>query len=85
MERVRAGDQTMTDHHPEETMSVVASELDCPDLPDELVDELLAALARRRRSKAHAQGVKILAPVGAAGLQMLGCVALSDRFANHVG
>jgi putative transposase len=32
----------MTEHHPEETMPVVASELDCPDLPDELIDELLA-------------------------------------------
>lgn len=32
----------MTEHHPEETIAVVASELDCPDLPDELVDELLA-------------------------------------------
>jgi putative transposase len=32
----------MSEHHPEETMPVAASELDCPDLPDELVDELLA-------------------------------------------
>src|SRR5215218_6709893 len=32
----------MSEHHPEETMPVVASELDCPDLPDELIDELLA-------------------------------------------
>jgi putative transposase len=32
----------MSEHHPEETMPVVASELDSPDLPDELIDELLA-------------------------------------------
>src|SRR2546423_10319959 len=32
----------MSEHHPEETMPVVASDLDCPDLPDELIDELLA-------------------------------------------
>jgi putative transposase len=32
----------MTEHHPEETMPVAASEPDFPDLPDELVDELLA-------------------------------------------
>jgi putative transposase len=32
----------MSEHHPEETMPVVASELDCPDLSDELIDELLA-------------------------------------------
>jgi len=32
----------MSEHHPEETMAVVASDLDCPDLPDELIDELLA-------------------------------------------
>ena len=32
----------MTEHHPEETIAVVASDLDCPDLPDELIDELLA-------------------------------------------
>lgn len=32
----------MTEHHPEETIAVVASELDCPELSDELVDELLA-------------------------------------------
>jgi len=32
----------MSEHHPEETMPVVASDLDSPDLPDELIDELLA-------------------------------------------
>ena len=32
----------MSERHPEETIALVASELDCPDLPDELVDELLA-------------------------------------------
>jgi putative transposase len=32
----------MTEHHPEETMPVAFSETDCPDLSDELVDELLA-------------------------------------------
>ena len=32
----------MSEHHPEETMPVVASDLDCADLPDELIDELLA-------------------------------------------
>ena len=32
----------MSEQHPEETIGLVASELDCPDLPDELVDELLA-------------------------------------------
>ena len=32
----------MSEHHPEETMPVVASDFDCPDLPDELIDELLA-------------------------------------------
>jgi putative transposase len=32
----------MSEHHPEETMPVVASDLDSPYLPDELIDELLA-------------------------------------------
>jgi putative transposase len=32
----------MSEHHPEETIAVVASDPDCPDLSDELVDELLA-------------------------------------------
>ena len=32
----------MSEHHPEETMAIVASDLDSPDLPDELIDELLA-------------------------------------------
>jgi putative transposase len=32
----------MSEHHPEETMAIVASDLDCPDLSDELIDELLA-------------------------------------------
>jgi hypothetical protein len=32
----------MSEHHPEETMPVVASDLDCHALPDELIDELLA-------------------------------------------
>jgi putative transposase len=32
----------MSEHHPEETMAFVASDLDCADLPDELIDELLA-------------------------------------------
>jgi putative transposase len=32
----------MTEHHPEETIAVVASATDCADLSDELVDELLA-------------------------------------------
>ena len=32
----------MFEHHPEETMAVVASDPDFPELPDELVDELLA-------------------------------------------
>jgi putative transposase len=32
----------MSEHHPEETMPVAASDLDCSDLPDELIDELLA-------------------------------------------
>jgi putative transposase len=36
----------MTEHHPEETIAVVASETDFPDLPDELVDELLAGVRR---------------------------------------
>ena len=34
----------MSEHHPEETMPVVASDLDCPDLPDELIDELLGGV-----------------------------------------
>jgi putative transposase len=38
----RKGDQSMSEHHPEETMPVVASDLDSPDLSDELIDELLA-------------------------------------------
>jgi hypothetical protein len=32
----------MSEHHPEETIPVVASDHDSPDLPDELIDELLA-------------------------------------------
>ena len=32
----------MSEHHPEETMPVVASDSDCAELPDELIDELLA-------------------------------------------
>jgi putative transposase len=32
----------MSEHHPEETMAIVASDLDSHDLPDELIDELLA-------------------------------------------
>ena len=32
----------MSEHHPEETMAFVASDPDSPDLPDELIDELLA-------------------------------------------
>jgi putative transposase len=32
----------MSEHYPEETMPVVASASDCEDLPDELIDELLA-------------------------------------------
>jgi putative transposase len=32
----------MSEHHPEETMPVVASDRDCADLSDELIDELLA-------------------------------------------
>ena len=32
----------MSEHHPEETMPVVTSDLDSPDLSDELIDELLA-------------------------------------------
>jgi putative transposase len=32
----------MSEHHPEETMPVVASDLDSPDLPDGLIDQLLA-------------------------------------------
>jgi putative transposase len=32
----------MSEHHPEETMAIVASDADCPDLSDELIDELLA-------------------------------------------
>jgi putative transposase len=32
----------MSEHHPEETIAVVCSDTDCPDLPDELIDELLA-------------------------------------------
>jgi putative transposase len=32
----------MSEHHPEETMPVVASDLDVDDLSDELIDELLA-------------------------------------------
>jgi putative transposase len=31
----------LTEHHPEETMAIVASDLDPGDLPDELIDELL--------------------------------------------
>jgi broad specificity phosphatase PhoE len=31
----------MSEHHPEVTMPVAASDADCPDLPDELIDELL--------------------------------------------
>jgi putative transposase len=38
----RKGDHAMSEHHPEETMAVAASDLDFPDLPDELIDELLA-------------------------------------------
>jgi len=32
----------MSEHYPEETMAIVASDPDSPDLPDELIDELLA-------------------------------------------
>jgi hypothetical protein len=32
----------MSEHHPEETMAIVASDPDSPELPDELIDELLA-------------------------------------------
>jgi hypothetical protein len=32
----------LTEHHPEETMAIVASDADRDDLPDELIDELLA-------------------------------------------
>jgi len=32
----------MSEHHPEETMAIVASDLDPDDLSDELIDELLA-------------------------------------------
>jgi putative transposase len=32
----------MSEHHPEETMAIVASDIDSPDLSDELIDELLA-------------------------------------------
>jgi Transposase, Mutator family len=32
----------LTEHHPEETMAIVASDADPADLPDELIDELLA-------------------------------------------
>ena len=32
----------MSEHHPEETMPVAFSDTDCPDLSDELIDELLA-------------------------------------------
>jgi putative transposase len=32
----------MSEHHPEETMAIVASELDPDDLSDELIDQLLA-------------------------------------------
>jgi hypothetical protein len=32
----------MSEHHPEETMAFVAPDVDCRDLPDELIDELLA-------------------------------------------
>jgi hypothetical protein len=32
----------MSEQHPEETMGLVASDLDSADLPDELIDELLA-------------------------------------------
>jgi transposase-like protein len=32
----------MSEHHPEGTMAIVASDLDPDDLPDELIDELLA-------------------------------------------
>jgi hypothetical protein len=43
----------MSEHHPEETMAIVASDLDPDDLPDELIDELLSpARGRRRRSPA---------------------------------
>ena len=36
----------MSERHPEETMPVVASDPDFPDLPDELIDELLAGARR---------------------------------------
>ena len=36
----------MSEHHPEETMPVVFSDPDSPDLPDELIDELLAGARR---------------------------------------
>ena len=36
----------MSEHHPEETMAIVASDLDSADLPDELIDELLAGARR---------------------------------------
>jgi putative transposase len=32
----------VSEHHPEETMAIVASDLDCADLSDELIDGLLA-------------------------------------------
>jgi putative transposase len=37
---------TLTEHHPEETMAIVASDLDPDDLPEELIDELLAGARR---------------------------------------
>jgi hypothetical protein len=33
----------LSEHHPEKTMAVAASKADLDDLPDELIDELLAA------------------------------------------
>jgi hypothetical protein len=47
----------VSEHHPEETIAVVASELDCPVLPDELIDELLAGVARTPEEITGADGL----------------------------
>jgi hypothetical protein len=44
---------TLTEHLPEETMAIVASDADPADLPDELIDELLAGARTPGRSPAR--------------------------------
>jgi putative transposase len=56
----------MSEHHPEETMAIVASDLDPADLPDELIDELLAGARTPEGTTGHGS-VRIEQPRDRAG------------------